>query len=166
MMNTSRQLTRPSPLKSAQRRAVDGVLVTGGVLVADGATVRVAVEVGGTGVFVLVAGALVLVAGTDVLVLVGGSGVLVLVGGTGVFVLVGGTGVRVGVLVGTAVGVFVGVAVGGGPIQIVTLAKFCILLPPVASKPIVWEPSDSVDELRVNPGPVPRKPFCDDDQNN
>ena len=162
-MSTSRQLTRPSPLKSAQRRPDDGVAVAVG-------TTRVPF---GCGVFVAVSGngVLVLVAGTGVLVLVDGTGVLVFVGGTGVLVFVGVdvgvfVDVRVGVLVGVAVGVLVGVAVGSGPIQIVTLVKFCMLLPPVASNPMVCEPSDSVDELRVNPGPVPRKPFCDDDQNN
>ena len=62
------------------------------------------------------------------------------------------------------IGVFVGVAVGSGPIQIVTLVNDCWKLLPVASRPMVCEPRLIVDELRVNDGPVPRNPFCDDVQ--
>jgi hypothetical protein len=178
MIQRSCQLTRPSPLKSAQRRPVPGVLVAVGwptgvdvrVLVADGSVCDVGVRVGvlvafgaGVGVFVAVFGTGVLVGGSGVFV---GTGVLVDVA-VGVFVRVGVdvlVAVRVGVRVGVLVGVFVGVAVGNGPIQIVMLVNACWKLLPVAKSPMTCEPRLSVDELRVNDGPVLRKPFCDDDQ--
>src|ERR1700674_1558169 len=118
MIATSDQPTRPSPLKSGQRRPRRGVAVADGGRGGDGVRVGVDVAVGRSGVFV---------GGTGVFV--GGTGVSV---GVSVGVLVG---VAVGVLVsvGDAVGVFVGVAVGGEPIQMFTCTEDCWKLLPVSS---------------------------------
>jgi hypothetical protein len=139
-----------------------GSAVLVGVLVDVGSAVFVGVLVGVfVGVFVGVSVGVFVGVFVDVAV---GVSVGVLVGvavAVGVFV---GVAVGVSVGVGVAVGVFVGVAVGSGPIQMVTCTDDCTELFPVSSSRIVCKPAFSVDELRVNDGPLPRKPFWDDVQ--